>query len=265
MENKYNENGGIGAYKDNGTRAFVQTYTHDEVSINYVDLNGETHTEFIRIRIGTNEGKQIVMLENGKFYMIDGFATTIDYREELSVDSVYLALTNINKIYTLLGNITELHTITKLNLVSAINEILTMSSTSRHLIGSIKYISDNLDPDDCKDLDIRFNNETKNFEYYSETNYWTPLPEGWHILQNIVRTRDDLPEEPHEGEVYGILWDEVVIKYTSGEWVEVYLETNENIGDEYLVEHVYNSEFSGNATGSVIKTSTGWRYLVHYN
>ena len=265
MENKYNLDGGIGAYKDNGTRVFVQTYTHDEVSINVIDSNGESHEEFIRIRIGTNEGRQIIMLENGKFYIINGYATTINYNEELSVDLIYSMLTDISKLHEFVGNVSNLHTINHTNLVSAINEIMSISSTTRHLIGSVKYICDGVDPDDCQDLDIRFNNQTGKFEYYSETNDWTSLPEGWQILKNIVRTRDDLPEEPKEGDIYGVLWDEVVVKYVNGEWPEIYLDTSELIGSEYLAKHVYNNAFRGNATGSIIKTVTGWVYLIHYN
>ena len=67
MENKYYKDGGIGSYKENGTRSFVQTYTHDEVSIDFIDEKAEVRTEFIRLRIGTNEGQQIIMLENGKY------------------------------------------------------------------------------------------------------------------------------------------------------------------------------------------------------
>lgn len=265
MENKYNLDGGIGAYKDNGTRAFVQTYTHDEVSISVVDSNSESHEEFIRIRIGTNEGKQIIMLENGKFYIINGYATTVNYNEELSADLIHLMLTDISKLYKFVGNVSNLHTINHTNLVSAINEMMTICSTSRHLVSDIKYVSDGVDPDDCQDLDIRFNNQIGKFEYYSETNDWIPLPEGWQILKNIVRTRDDLPKEPKEGEIYGILWDDVIVKYTSNEWVEVYLDTDGQVGDEYLVQYIYNSKFSGDATGSVVKTVTGWVYLIHYN
>lgn len=264
MENKYCKDGGIGAYKENGTRAFVQTYAHDEVSITYLDEHYNKHEEFIRIRIGTNEGKQIIMLENGKFYMISGFATTVSRFDELSVEKLIQAIGNIELIQETIGNLLELNTNDRTSLVKAINEIAVRTSTPRHLMGYVKYITDDVDLNDVPDLSIRYNDKSKRFEYYSDVDGWTLLPVGWQRLPNIVRTRENLPSEPENISIYGILNEDKVVSYQNNEWTELFSPMDQ-VGDEYLVQEVYNKYFNGNATGSVILTEMGWTYLVHYN
>lgn len=263
MENKYNLDGGIGAYKDNGTRAFVQTYTHNEVSINVIDSNGESHEEFIRIRIGTNEGRQIIMLENGKFYIINGYAITVNYNEELSVEKIVQAISGIELIREVIGNILALHTNSKTNLVQAINEVAQNASTPRHLAGYVQYATEGVDPE-VEDMSIRYNDMSKRFEYFSDVDGWTLLPIGWQRLPHIIRSRDYLPSEPNDLDRYGILNEDKVVCYQNGEWTELCSLVDE-VGDEYLVKEVHNKLFNGNATGSVILTDMGWTYLVHYN
>ena len=263
MENKYNENGGIGAYDSNGTRAFIQTYTHNEVSIMYLDEHYNTKEEFIRIRIGTNEGKQIIMLENGKFYMIQGFASTVSYLDELSVEKIVQAISGIELIQEVIGNILALHTNSKTNLVQAINEVAQNASTPRHLAGYVQYATEGVDPE-VEDMSIRYNDMSKRFEYFSDVDGWTLLPIGWQRLPHIVRSRDYLPSEPNDLDRYGILNEDKVVSYQNGEWTELCSLVDE-VGDEYLVKEVHNKLFNGNATGSVILTDMGWTYLVHYN
>lgn len=264
MENKYNIKGGIGAYKDNGTRAFVQTYVHDEVSIIYVDNKGVSHTEFIRLRLGTNEGQQIIMLENGKFYMVKGFANYVQWSDELSANYVFNAIKDIAKLNDAIGNLLELYTNEKKNLVKAINEVVVTSGTPRKLQGYIKYLSDGVNPKDAIDLEVRYNDTTKRFEYYSDVGEWILLPQGWQKLANLVRAREYLPSEVLEGTVYGILEESIAVEYKNGVWTECSISVDK-IGDEYLVQSVYNSMFNGDATASVIYTPMGWTYLVHYN
>ena len=264
MESKYNLGGGIGAYKDNGTRAFVQTYTHNEVSIEYVDTEGQIHTEFIRIRIGTNEGQQIIMLENGKFYMINGYATKIDWKQELSTELIFGAITDIVKVNETIGNLLDLRTNEKTNLVKAINELTRRTSTPRKLVGYVKYLSDGKDPENAKDLEVRYNVKTQRFEYYSDLGEWVVLPVAWQKLNNIVRRREYLPTEVIDGMTYGILEEDVIVRYKNKEWVEVQIKDDE-IGDEYIIRFVYNDLFNGNITGSIINTLMGWVYLINYN
>lgn len=263
MENKYNIDGGIGAYSDNGIRAFVQTYTHNEVSIRYIDFDGQSYEKFIRLRIGTNEDRQIIMLSNGKFYMIQGFASEVYWNQELSADYVFGCIDDIIKLNKTIGSLTELQTIEKGNIVKAINELSVRASTSRHIIGYVKYATDGVDPE-VEDLSVRYNDINKRFEYYSDVDGWTLLPKGWQRLTNIIRSRDYLPVEPKEGETYGILNEDKVLKYSNGKWLQCLI-GDELVGDEYLVQSVYNKLFNGNATGSVIYTTMGWTYLVHYN
>ena len=263
MENKYYKDGGIGSYKENGTRSFVQTYTHDEVSIDFLDEKSEVRTEFIRLRIGTNEGQQIIMLENGKFYMIQGYATQVSYQQELSTQKLFQALSSIELTNHTIGNLGELFTNEKSNLVKAINEVAIRTSTPRHLVGYVKYATDGVDIE-AEDLSVRYNDKTKRFEYYSDVDGWTLLPKGWQLLSHLARARDYLPTEPEEGICYGILNEDKVVRYVQGEWIECIL-GEDQIGDEYLVQEVYNKYFNGNATGSVIYTLMGWTYLVHYN
>lgn len=263
MEHKYCKDGGIGAYKDTGTRAFVQTYTHNEVGVKYVDANNEEHKQYIRLRIGTNEGNQIVMLENGKFYMTTGYSTKIYWNQELSIDLIYGAITDIIKIFSTVGNLLNLHTIEKIDLVSAINELERRTSISnRQLVGYIKYLSDIDVEFKVNDLDVRFNNIKKQFEYYSDVCGWVPLPNGWQRLKHLVRYKDELPET--SSEAYGVLSEDKVYEYIDDKWTETNVK-NDNIGDEYLVEEIYNSQFRGNANGSLINTGMGWTYLVRYN
>lgn len=263
MENKYNENGGIGAVKNNGTRAFVQTYMHDEVTITLIDNQNNESEQFIRIRIGTNEGGQIIMLENGKFYMIKGFTQKVLWSDEISSTTVFRAVKDIIELSNTIGSLTDLQTNTHDNIVHAINEVAIRASTPRRLVGYVKYATDGVDPE-VEDLSIRYNDKTKRFEYFSDVNGWTLLPVGWQRLQHIVRSRDYLPTEPKEYEVYGILNEDKVVSWQNGEWIEVFTVLDQ-IGDEYLVQEVHNKLFNGDATGSVIFTEMGWTYLVHYN
>lgn len=259
----YEELGGIGCYKTNCSRAFVQTYSHDEVQITLVGETGIETNLFIRIRIGTNDGKQILMLDNNKFYIVDSYATKVRYTEEISPSTIFANVLNIDMLYRLLGDMTQLATVNKTSIVNAVNELVNTSSVNRLLKGSIKYLVDKSTCAGEDDLDIRFNLERQRFEYWSNTGEWVLLPRGFNKLDKIVRTRSELPEKANLNSTCGILDENTVLLY-DGAWIEVHL-TEDYIGDEYLVQHIYNSEFGGNATGSLIKTQHGWTYLVHYN
>ena len=264
MENKYNLDGGIGAYKDNGTRAFVQTYTHDEVTIEYIDKYNQTHSEFIRLRIGTNEGQQIVMLENGKFYIINGYSTKISWKQELSTDLLFKVIEDIIKTNNIIGNLIELKTNEKTNLVKAINELSQRTSTPRKIIGYVKYLSDNKDPENVKDLETRYNVRAKRFEYYSDLGEWVLLPIGWQKLNHIIRRREYLPTNISNGTIYGILEEDIVLRYENEKWSEVHIKDDEP-GDEYIIQSIYNDIYNGEVTGSLINTPMGWVYLINHN
>lgn len=254
----------IESYSDvNSTRAFVQTYDDDEVQI---DFEGKLVP--VRIRIGTNEGNQIVMLENGNFYLVAGFTKSIKRSDELvPYRATQLILEEIKGLKNNIGTMSALNAINNNSLVDAINELQREFSVSRRIKGFIKYLSDdNVETfsKDCKDLEIRYNNITKCFEYYSEVGEWLKLPKAWQKLKNIIRKPEDLPTNPEIGDTYAILEDETIVTYHDEQWLEVNV-ISDQPGDEYLVQHIYNNRFDGNATGSVIYTPNGWVYLVNYN
>lgn len=254
----------IESYSDvNSTRAFVQTYAKDEVQI---DFEGKLVP--VRIRIGTNEGNQIVMLENGNFYLVTGFTKSIKHSDELvPYRATQLVLEEIERLKNNIGKMSALNTLNNNSLIDAINELQREFSVSRHIKGFIKYLSDdNVETfsKDCKDLEIRYNNVTKSFEYYSEVGEWLKLPKAWQKLKNIIRKSEDLPENPEIGDTYAILEDEKIVAYYDERWLEVDV-ISDQPGDEYLVQHIYNKQFDGNATGSVIYTPNGWVYLINYN
>lgn len=254
----------IESYSDvNSTRAFVQTYDNDEVQINF-----EGKLVPVRIRIGTNEGNQIVMLENGNFYLVEGFTKSIKHSDELvPYKATQLISEEIKRLKNNIGTMSALNTTNTNSLVDAINEIQREFSVSRRIKGFIKYLSDdNVETfsKDCKDLEIRYNNVTKSFEYYSEVGEWLKLPNAWQKLKNIIRKPEDLPENPEIGDTYAILEDETIVTYHDEQWLEVNV-ISDQPGDEYLVQHIYNNRFNGNASGSVIYTPNGWVYLINYN
>lgn len=254
----------IESYSDvNSTRAFVQTYAKDEVKI---DFEGKLVP--VRIRIGTNEGNQIVMLENGNFYLVPGFTKSVKHTDELvPYRATQLVLGEIERVKNNIGKISALNTLNNNSLIDAINELQRELSVSRRIKGFIKYLSDdNIETfsKDCKDLEIRYNNVTKSFEYYSEVGEWLKLPKAWQKLKNIIRKSEDLPENPEIGDTYGILENETIVAYHDEQWLEVNV-ISDQAGDEYLVQHIYNNQFEGNASGSVIYTPNGWVYLINYN
>ena len=261
MENKYNENGGIGAYADNESRAFVQTYTHDEVSIEYVDEYGLPHTEYIRIRIGTNEGRQIVLLENGKFYMIEGYQTSVSYREELSAKLLFEALDCYTDLRKTIGNLLELSVSHKTNLVDAINELTYAMATSRRVVSGIKYVSEKgvsvLDPDD---LDVKYDARERRFAYWSaESNEWLPMPAEWARAKQLVIDDEHLPTDAAIGDTVAVIADNCTKRFNGEEWEEVHFKDYQ-VGDEILVQHVFRDDTpDGNAYGSIVLTeSIGW-------
>lgn len=254
----------IESYKDvNSTRAFVQTYDDDEVKIEF-----EGQLVSVRIRIGTNKGNQIIMLENGNFYLTTGFATTIKPSEEIvPYKAIQLLIEQIEQVNNNIGALSKLKTRNTNSLIDAINELSRELSTPRRIKGYIKYLSDNgieTFSKDCKDLEIRYNDITKSFEYYSEVGEWIKLPRCWQKLKNIIRKSEELPENPEIGDTYAILEDEKIVAYYDEQWLEVNV-IEDCPGDEYLVQHIYNNQFEGNATGSVIYTPNGWVYLINYN
>lgn len=259
---KYNKDGGISAYRQNQSRAFVQTYANSEVAIKV--SNGQNITnEYVRLRFGTNTGKQIVLLDNNKFYMIENSTQVIQPEHELSASLLFEALNDIARIKNIIGNLLILNTNNKNTIIEAINEISSKLTSTRTLKGRLKFVSDDKDPKYVEDLDIRFNNNIQRFEYFSDVDSWTVLPIGWQKLNNIVRSRDYLPSEPNENDTYGILNEDIILIYKSGEWTEV-LAKDDEIGDEYIVQQIYSKYYDGNVGGSLILTPMGWSYQANY-
>lgn len=259
---KYNKDGGMGAYRQNQSRAFVQTYANREVAMKV--SNGQNIVnEYVRLRFGTNTGKQIVLLDNNKFYMIENSTQVIQPEHEISASLLFEAINDIVQIKNTIGNLLTLNTNNKNTITEAINEISGKLTSTRTLKGRLKFVSDDKDPEYVEDLDIRFNNSIQRFEYFSDVSGWTLLPIGWQKLNNIVRSRDYLPSEPNENDTYGILNEDIVLIYKNGAWTEVLVKDDE-IGDEYTVQQIYSKYYDGNFGGSLILTPMGWSYQANY-
>lgn len=260
---KYCNDGGIGAYEGNSSKAFIQTYAEQEVAIHLLGADGITTIQYIRIRLGINDKEQLIVLDNGKFYLVDSYATIVRPENQISPVYIFEAIKQIKNLQNTCGSILDLKTNNKASIVEAINELSVKLASPRTLKGYIEFVCDNIEPEHIKDLDIRFNNLLQKFEYYSEvSDEWIGLPDGWQKLKYIVRNRDMLPAEP-TNEAYGILSEDKIVQYIDNTWTEVQV-LDDMVGDEYIVRYVYDKYYTGNVGGSIIKTPKGWVYIVNY-
>lgn len=238
--------------------ALVKTFLPTEYPIEVYTKSKKVEEAYVRVLIGVCEedlkGTYILILSNNKIYVTDSITSKrVMYDEELSVGDI-VALTTASKLHT-----TQIKTITE-----ELNSLKSKVACSRKLIGACEYLVFNdidlkyLHP---KDFELCFHVGKNRWLYYSDAMAsWVLLPKGWQKLTKVEREEPEIYStyEKEVGEAVGYLDTKNVYQFDGKTWNKI-AEPTDEIGDEYLVQYIHTNE--NTSKGSLIYTTTGWKYL----
>lgn len=248
--------------------ADIKTYSPGELLATIINEDNSTTNVDVVFKISTFDvarALHFVMLGNTKCYLTQNL-NNIYYYEEILPHKLFDLLHTVNIMKSEIGNVGNLLTNNK-SLVSAINELSSVTSTTRKLKGYIQWLvfdKQTLDNIDASDLDITYCVGTDEWLYYSKNLLnWLPLPEGWQQLKHIVRTFSDrqLLMQTTPNQIAGVLENSYVYKDDGTNIWKIDL-LKDQVGDEYIVQYIV-TDTENIKNGTLINTPKGWVYLIN--
>lgn len=247
--------------------ADIKTYSPGELLATIINEDNSTTNVDVVFKISIFDvarALHFVMLGNTKCYLTQNL-NSIYYYEEILPHKLFDLLHTVNIMKSEIGNVGDLLTNNK-SLVSAINELSSVTSTTRKLKGYIQWLvfdKQTLDNIDASDLDISYCVGTDEWLYYSKSlEEWLPLPEGWQQLKSIVRTVNERKTlmRTNPNQIIGVLENGCVYS-DNGQIISVTHIPKNQVGDEYIVQCIVTTDGS-TKTGTLTNTPKGWVFLV---
>lgn len=251
------------------TITIIRAVADNELFVNYMAEDGTISKLFVRIILGTLHdhifNSCLLLLSDNNFYVASNLSK-VTYAQRINGQEIHNRLRVLEQKSDKVGDLSSLLTKNKKSVAAAINEIYSICSTSRNLVGYVEYVSGtNSKSINYLDMDIRFCIDNGKWQYYSDAlSEWINLPNHWQKLKAIFRTLADAQAAVHEDkEIFGVLETEQVFIVINN-IAQLYNLEPDRVGDEYIAKKIIQKDGSI-YSGSIILTGMGWTYLINYN